>query len=289
MLITVFTPTYNRAELLPELYKSLCQQTFSDFEWLIVDDGSEDDTEKVVRGIVEKAKIPIRYIRQENRGKHTAINLGAKKAFGDLFFIVDSDDSLPNNSLEIISNFYYQISNDVSFGGVCGYMSHHNGKVIGQGNEDEILDTSSIELRYKYNIVGDMAEVFRTEIIRKFPFPEIEGEKFCPEVLIWNRISKEYRLRVFREVIYYRDYLQGGLTSKMTEIRMKSPIASMMCYAEMNVLDIPFKDKLKAAVNYWRFWFCSKAGDKPKIGKSWRWIKFFGWLMYKRDLSQCKK
>ena len=264
MQITVFTPTYNRASLLPALYQSLCQQTFSDFEWLIVDDGSEDDTEKVIGAFVEEHKIPIRYIRQENKGKHAVINLGADEAQGELFFIVDSDDSLPRNSLEIIDRFYSQIANDVSFGGVCGYMSHHDGTVIGRGNEDEILDANSVDLRYK-------------------------GEKFCPEVLIWNRISKEYRLRVFKQVIYYRDYLQGGLTSKMTEIRMKSPIASMMCYAEMNALDIPFKDKLKAAVNYWRFWFCSKAGDKPKIGKSWRWIKFFGWLMYKRDLSQCKK
>ncbi|ETD21583.1 MULTISPECIES: glycosyltransferase family 2 protein [Prevotellaceae] len=287
MLITVFTPTYNRAELLSALYRSLCRQTFSDFEWLIVDDGSEDNTQKVVETFIEEHKISVRYIRQENKGKHVAINLGANNAHGELFFIVDSDDSLPDNSLEIINSFYSQVRADASFGGVCGYMSHHDGTVIGHGNEEDVLDANSSELRYKYRIVGDMAEIFRTEVIRKFPFPMIKGEKFCPEALIWNRISKEYRLRIFKKVIYYRDYLQGGLTSKMTQIRMKSPVASMMCYAEMNALNIPVKDKVRAAVNYWRFWFCSRVADKPEIGKAWRWAKPLGWMMHRRDLMRC--
>ncbi|WP_273176734.1 glycosyltransferase family 2 protein [Hoylesella pleuritidis] len=289
MLITVFTPTYNRTSLLSRLFTSLQQQDFMDFEWVIVDDGSTDDTHDLIMKFVGENVIPIKYVSRRNGGKHRAINDGVKYAQGELFFIVDSDDILPPDALERIAKVYGQIKDDKSFGGVAGIDAYPDGRIVGSGLPMQFVDCNSIDIRSKYHITGDLSEVFRTEVMREFPFPEIEGERFCPEVLVWNRIAQKYRLRYFNKVIYTAEYQVGGLTSKIVEIRMKSPIASMMCYAEMNALDIPFKDKLKAAVNYWRFWFCSKAGDKPKIGKSWRWIKFFGWLMYKRDLSQCKK
>ena len=109
MLITVFTPTYNRAHLLQMLYDSLCKQTFNDFEWLIVDDGSKDDTESVVNTFIAEDRLDIRYIKQSNGGKHRAINRGVAEANGDLFFIVDSDDYLSNNGLELIEYYYEQI------------------------------------------------------------------------------------------------------------------------------------------------------------------------------------
>ena len=230
MLITVFTPTYNRAHLLPRVYESLCKQTFRDFEWVIVDDGSVDDTKSLSLTLPrrEGTFFPIRYFRQENGGKHRAINRGVKAAQGELFLILDSDDTLPKRSLEIINHYYQQVKDDASFGGVCGYMAHHDGTVIGHGCDVPVLDTNSIDLRYKYHVVGDMLEVFRTDVLREIPFPDIEGEKFVPEALVWNRIACMYKLRVFHEVVYYRDYLDGGLTDKIVRIRMTSPIASMM-------------------------------------------------------------
>ena len=261
-MITVFTPTYNRAKLLPRLYESLCEQTYRGFEWLIVDDGSKDDTCEVVESFMNRNdnengnnNFPIRYIYQENGGKHRAINHGVREAKGELLLILDSDDSLPDNSLELITKVYSQIKDDESFGGVCGYMAHHDGTIIGKGNKENILDTNSVDLRYRFNVKGDMCEVFKTSVLKEIPFPEIDGEKFCPEALVWNRIAKKYRLRVFRNVIYFRDYLDGGLTDKIVKIRMNSPIASMMCYQEINVLDIPLLQRMKAAINYWRFWF----------------------------------
>ena len=298
-MITVFTPTYNRAHLLPRLYESLCRQTFTDFEWVIVDDGSSDGTSQLFHpndNVNDNEgsslnpifnSIKVRYFYQENGGKHRAINRGVKEAQGELFLILDSDDSLPPDSLERIAYYYEQIRDDKSFGGVCGYMAHHDGTIIGHGNDAEILDTNSIDLRNKYHVQGDMCEVFRTSVLREIPFPEIPGEKFVPEALVWNRIAQKYKLRVFHHVVYYRDYLDGGLTDKIVRIRMKSPVASMMTYAEMTTFDIPFMQKVKAAINYWRFW-CPTISlptreEAPRLRWWWYWTWPLGRMMHLRD------
>ena len=288
MLITVFTPAYNRAHLLPKLYESLVRQAFDGFEWVVVDDGSEDNTQDVISELTARneTRFPVRYFRQQNGGKHRAINRGVREAQGELFLILDSDDTLPDNSLETIAYYYNQIREDNTFGGVCGYMAHHDGTVIGRGNDDKVLDTDSISLRYKYNVEGDMCEVFRTSVLKEFPFPEIDGERFCPEALVWNRIAQKYKLRVFHEVIYYRDYLEGGLTDKIVRIRMKSPTASMMTYAELNRCEIPFMQKTKAAINYWRFRFCASSGVKPDMSWRYFWTLPLGLLLHINDLRK---
>lgn len=302
-MITVFTPAYNRAHLLPRLFESLCKQTYKDFEWVIVDDGSVDDTKSLTLSLSnrEGTWFPVRYFYQENGGKHRAINRGVKEAQGELFLILDSDDTLPERSLEWINHYYQQIKDDASFGGVCGYMAHHDGTIIGRGNDDKVLDANSIEMRYKYGIQGDMLEVFRTEVLREIPFPEIPGEKFVSEALVWNRIACKYRLRVFHEVVYYRDYLDGGLTDKIIKIRMTSPIASMMTYAELNGYEIPFVSKVKAAINYWRFRLCKhnmkgtqisqipQINDNyPKLKWWWNWTMPIGWAMHVKDVNNKK-
>lgn len=294
-LITVFTPTYNRANLLPQLFESLKLQTFLDFEWVIVDDGSTDDTEEIIKQqfITDNAIFPIRYIKKENHGKHTAINLGVKKAQGHLFMIVDSDDILIDDSLKIIAEQYQSIISDETCGGVCGYMAHSNGEIIGRGCEIPCFYANSIDMRYKYQIKGDMMEVFRTSVLMEFPFPEIDNERFCPEQLVWFRIAQKYKLKIFHKVIYIRDYLDDGLTSNIVKIRMNSPIASCMTYSEMLRYDIPFMQKIKAAINYYRFTFCKKKNlSNTKIeSPSLLWLLFMplGALMHLRDIYMIKR
>ena len=289
-MITVLTPTYNRASLLINLYQSLIKQDFGDFEWVIVDDGSVDATTDIVDQFIQERQIVITYIKQANGGKHRALNRGVKEAKGELVLIVDSDDSLPSKSLSIIYSHYLDIKDNSSIGGVCGLMAHHDGTIIGERKICSSMNLSSIEMRYKYGFVGDVCEVFKTEILREFPFPEIENEKFCPEALVWNRIATKYKLHYFNEVIYYRDYLDGGLTSKIVRIRMNSPIASMICYAEMLELNIPFKDKMKAAVNYWRFRLCySGSRSYPNLPGLWNAIAPLGWLMHLNDIRVNKR
>ena len=289
-MITVLTPTYNRASLLINLYQSLIKQDFGDFEWVIVDDGSVDATTDIVGQFIQERQIVITYIKQANGGKHRALNRGVKEAKGELVLIVDSDDSLPINSLSIIYSHYLDIKDNSSIGGVCGLMAHHDGTIIGERKICSSMNLSSIEMRYKYGFVGDVCEVFKTDVLREFPFPEIENEKFCPEALVWNRIATKYKLHYFNEVIYYRDYLDDGLTSKIVRIRMNSPIASMMCYAELNQLDIPFKDKIKAAVNYWRFRLCySGSKSYPSLPGLWNAVAPLGWLMHLNDIRVNKR
>lgn len=287
MLVTVFTPTYNRAHLLPRLYESLYKQTFKDFEWVIVDDGSVDGTHDVVKGFSNvdyNGEFPIRYFYQENGGKHRAINRGVKEAQGELFFIADSDDWLPENALSTVIATYDKVKYDKTIAGIVGLDCYDNGSIIGSGLPMDAIDCDAIEIRQKYRVTGDMKEVFRTSVLREFPFPEIANERFCPEQLIWFRIAQKYKMRYLNIPIYIAEYQELGITSGITKVRMKSPIASMMTYAELNSYDISFLSKIKAAINYWRFRFCFQGkGSIPHLVWYWNCLMPLGWLMHIND------
>lgn len=296
-MITVFTPTYNRAHLLTRLYESLCQQTYKDFEWIIVDDGSTDQTQSLIKNLELRIKIDascdnsdfkglggIRYIRQSNGGKHRAINRGVQEALGELFFIVDSDDLLPEDALQTVVEHWAAVRDDVCIGGVCGLDMTPNGTVIGSGLAKGEQISNSLDIRLKYHVTGDLKEVFRTSVLREFPFPEYESEKFCPEALVWNRIAQQYNLLYFNQPIYIAEYQEGGLTDCIVRVRMQSPMASTTCYQEMVSYDIPLKEKIKAAINYWRFAACLPNGAKaPRLAWYWRWCQPAGLLMHLRD------
>ena len=290
-LISILTPTYNRGKLLLPLYESLKNLTFEDFEWLIVDDGSEDDTEQYalswIAHNIQNAEFPIRYIKKSNGGKHTAINRGVREASGELILILDSDDTLPEDSLATIAQYYEQCKGYKDCAGVCGLMAHHDGQLIGTGFPKDPMYESALQFRYaeKGNVTGDLLEVYKTSVMREFPFPEIENEKFCPESLVWNRIANKYKLFCFNKVIYYRDYLEGGLTSKIVRIRMNSPIASTLTYAEMLDYNISLKWKIRSAINYWRFRYCikNKALKAPAVKWYWKAFQIIGLIMHLKD------
>lgn len=269
-MITIFTPTYNRAYSLPSLYASLCAQTNKDFEWLIVDDGSTDATEELVKRfkalqLLESSSFEIRYFKQENRGKHCAINYGVAEAAGELFFIVDSDDKLTNDATEWIQNCFDGIREDEKFAGISGIRITPDGNRIGGSMKYEVLDTDAVSLRFRDGIDGDMAEIYRLDILRKFPFPVFGNERFCPEALVWNRIAKEYKLRYLNHGIYVCEYLPDGLTAKIVKIRHESPMASMSYYAELFHCKIPCMQKIKAAINFWRFAKCGLFSQVAKM------------------------
>lgn len=289
MLITIFTPTYNRANLLTRVYGSLLTQSHCDFEWLIVDDGSIDNTREVVEEIYSKNEAPfaIRYIYKKNGGKHTAVNVGVQEAKGELLFILDSDDYLPSDALKIVAEEYAKVKGDTSIGGVAGLDRFADGRIVGNGLPCDSIDCNAMDIRYKHHVIGDMKEVFRTEVLKEFPFPEIEGERFCPEQLVWFRIAQKYTLHYFNKPIYIAEYQEGGITSGITRARMKSPIASMMCYEELYGYDVPLKQKVKAAINYWRFAFCAKKRD-VKIKGLGNILAPIGYLMHLNDKRKVK-
>ena len=289
MLLTIITPIFNRAKYLFRLYKSLSEQEYKYFEWLIIDDGSTENIDSFFEELQKKKRnsFPIYYYRKENGGKHTAINRGVREASGELILILDSDDTLPADSLATIAQYYEQCKGYKDCAGVCGLMAHHDEQLIGSGFPKDPMYESALQFRYaeKGNVTGDLLEVYKTSVMREFRFPEIENEKFCPESLVWNRIANKYKLFCFNKVIYYRDYLEGGLTSKIVRIRMNSPIASTMNYAEMLDYNISLKWKIRSAINYWRFKYCikNKALKAPDVKWYWRLFQIIGLLMHLKD------
>ena len=291
--ITILTPTYNRASLLPRLFDSLLRQTNKDFEWIVVDDGSTDDTREVVANLKEKCggAFPMGYVYKANGGKHMAINIGAERARGELLFIADSDDLLTDDALETVANSWLDISDDKSFAGIAGLdITMDTREVIGSGLPQEHIDCNAIDIRYRHHVTGDMKEVFRTEVLREFPFPEFAGERFCPEQLVWFRMARRYRLRYINKPIYIADYQPDGITAGITRARMRNPSASMLTYAELTECPVPFLVKVKAAINFWRFWHCRTATSVvPRVALRWHWLRPLGWMMHVRDGNALRK
>lgn len=290
MEITVFTPAYNRAYIIGKLYESLLSQTDRNFEWLIVDDGSTDGTEALCKSFIAEQKIPVYYIKTENGGKHRAINRGVKAARGDFFFIVDSDDYLPGNAIERVRFYTEQIKDDCAFAGVCGLRVYTDGRKVGGEADYQVLDTDAISIREKYHVKGDLAEIYKTEVMRQYPFPEFENEKFVSEELVWNRIARKYKLRYFYEGIYVCDYLADGLTKSIRRHFRNSPKGTMNLYHEQFISDRRWKTKIIAAINYWRYTINYKGKRKGKFAPVWWSYLFYlpGVLFYGLDIYKEK-
>lgn len=290
MTITVFTPAYNRSELLPVLYQSLCEQTFRDFEWLIVDDGSSDNTEDVVRTFIEEHKIDIAYFKKQNGGKHTAVNFGAQRARGELFFIVDSDDKLPKDSLALVNENYQPIKENPEFAGVCGLKAYFNGDLLPGVVDYEVLDCKGLDYYYrrKSDAKDINAIVVRTQILVQHLFPEFEGEKFCAESAIWNPICNDYYFRFFNRAIYKCEFLQDGLSANSLKARMKYPLSAMHIYSELCKFNVPYTVKIRSACNYWRFFYCNSSPYYPRISVMYFPFFIFGFIMHLKDLKLSK-
>ena len=211
-MITIMTPTYNRAYILKEAYNSLKRQSSFEFEWIVVDDGSTDETEEIVRRWVEEEKnFSIVYEKQKNGGKHRAVNKGVSLAKYDYFLILDSDDRLTKNAVTLIHTWIAEITDLNGFAGVAGLRGNIN-TVIEETHQKKYIDATNLE-RQKFNIFVEQAEVYKTEILRKYPFPEFDGENFIRESAVWDRIAKDgWKLRWHNEIVYLWDYIEDGLT-----------------------------------------------------------------------------
>ena len=222
LLFTVLTPTYNRAHLLHRPYKSLLKQTFKGFEWLIVDDGSTDNTETVVYEWMQSSEtwFSIRYIKQEHRHKKVAVNRGVKEARGELLIILDSDDELFPESLERLSFHWFNIPENKRdmFAGVGGLCIDEKGNIVGKPLPHRYIDASPQEIQYRYKIRQEMVGFVRIDIMRNHLFPEdIQG--LVPESVVWDAIGRHYKWRFVNEV--FRIYRSGSdqitHTSKLTK------------------------------------------------------------------------
>jgi len=254
-VFTVFTPTYNRAPLLPRVYESLKQQTFQDFEWLVVDDGSTDHTRQVVEGFKADARFPIRYIAQPNGGKHTAVNRGAREAAGRLVGILDSDDWYLPQSLERFWHHWQTIPTAAQpgFVGVTGLCSYPSGELIGSRFPRDEFDSDAIDLRYRHKVEGEKSGVVRADVLGQFPYPEDVGS-YISESFVWNRIAKKYKTRFVNEILTVKEFQEDGITHNGRLLQVRNGKASLLNCRELLALGnrLPIKVRVRAYSNYVR-------------------------------------
>lgn len=213
---TVFTPTFNRSHTLHRVFDSLVAQTCHDFEWIVIDDGSTDDTQLLVKAWQQQADFPIHYYYQINSGKHIAYNLAVKLAHGELFLVIDSDDGFVANSLESMLYWWQDIPSNQrdSFTGIVTLCQDEYGKLCGVPFAKNPLDTNALDLRYKHKIRAETWGFHRTDVLKQFPFPEDTHVRFIPENIVWDAIAHKYQIRCINEPlrIFYQD-----LTNRLTK------------------------------------------------------------------------
>lgn len=234
--ISVLTATYNRSEMLTELYDSLVKQTNQNFEWIVVDDGSTDDTVSAMTSIIDKHKeeFRIKFQSQPNGGKHRALNLAMKFALGEVVFIVDSDDVLSADAINSVISNWDEYYDDDRVAIVSFLRISREGRLLGQFGDD-IKVGSLLDLKYHKNLKGDFAETIRASLLKEIPFPEIPNEKFMSEGWLFKKIALLGKLVVnVPDSIYICDYLEGGLTKSGLVGRLNSP-EGMLLNSNLNL------------------------------------------------------
>lgn len=218
--LTIFTPAFNRAHLLPRLYESLCNQTCQDFDWLVVDDGSSDGTKALVAGWISENKIPITYIYQENQGMHGAHNMAYRNINATLNTCIDSDDYMPLNGVALILSKWETIDQK-KYAGIIGLDALESGAILGS---KFLTEYTTLEDFYLSGGTGDKKLVYRTDVITKYPeYPIFEGERYVGLGTKYLFVDKDYEMATLNEVLVIVDYQPTGSSNTMFYQYMKYP------------------------------------------------------------------
>lgn len=282
--LSIVTPAYNRAALLQNCYESLCCQTDYDFEWLIVDDGSTDDTETVVKGF-RTDKFPIRYIKKPNGGKHTALNAAHPYINGQYVLMLDSDDTLTPDAVEMVKAEWEKWEENRAVG-IVTFLK--GSSVTDQKCVVSDWDTPVDIMRCRRICIhsSDCCEVIRTELFKKYPFPVFPGERFLAEGALWGRVSYDCKCVYVNRVIYLCEYLDGGLTKSGRAMRIRNPLGGMyhanVYMAKKNFL----KNRIKNGLLYTCYGFFAgkplREMARDCQAKALMWLCLpFGWMLYR--------
>jgi len=277
-MLSIITPTYNRSQTLTAVYESLKKQTNKQFEWIIIDDGSTDNTEIVADAFTvdQNNGFFILYHKKTNGGKHTALNEAYKYIQGEIVLILDSDDYLTNDAVETIINDWDNYKSNLNLCGLSYLKSNTSGKLVGDKFPDDIYIASYVECRINKNIKGDKAEVFRTNLLLENPFPVFEGENFMGESVIWTKLGFLYETVHINKVIYICEYLEGGLTQSGRALRIKCPKGGML-YCKVHIdKRIKFKVRLRMIMLYLVYAYYAR---KPYI-EAVNEVKKYGYLFF---------
>lgn len=282
-VLTIITPVYNRSNLIMKLYESLKNQVNNNFVWVVVDDGSTDDIEKVMNRIVNERSVEIQFYRKDNGGKHTALNLAFSKLETELTVIVDSDDWLIPDATDIVERTWTSRS-DKDVAGCVFLRGHEDGTCIGHSElKDGTYDM--VDAMFSHNISGDKAEVFRSDILQEYRFPVFSNEKFIGEDYIWRQIYLKHRMMYCNKIIYICEYLEGGLTKQGRRLRISCPLGGMENSKVSFDRHFPLRERMKRAwlfVCYGEFAglgyheIIEKSGAKELVSCNY----FFGVMLY---------
>lgn len=299
-LFTVFTPTFNRAHTLHRVFESLQAQTCRDFEWLVIDDGSTDDTPALMARYQAEAGFPIRYLREPHRGAHHVHNLALREARGLLSIKLDSDDGCVPEALERLKHHWENIpaAKREFFSGVTGLCRDQNGLLVGSRFPSDPLDCSAAELEYRHKVRGEKWGFLRLDVLRQFPYPEDVPGNFIPESYIWCQVSKQYVTRHINEElrIYWTDApsLVHGPSNPRTNAEGHRLMFKMVLDLESGWFFTAPLRLLRAAVQYSRFAFLSGAGVAAQfralksLGGRLLWLAAMpvGALLWRRDRAR---
>lgn len=221
--VCVFTPTYNRAYIISKIYESLEAQTLQDFIWLVVDDGSTDGTEKLFSNYLNNPPFPIIYKRIPNGGKQRAHDYAVSICDNELFFCLDSDDHLTDDAIETVVKAWNDCKSDPNVGGILALRGTDEHTVIGTPMPKGIEFSTQHDLFEKHGYKGDSALIYRTDVLREFPFDVEKGEKFIPETYVYFRIDQKYKCRLVNKIIQIGDYLPDGYTNAFPQNVIDNP------------------------------------------------------------------
>ncbi|AQX08204.1 glycosyltransferase family A protein [Elizabethkingia ursingii] len=293
MTFTVFTASFNRAHTIIRTYNSLVNQSFKDFEWLIVDDGSTDNTDQTVSGFIKKNEIDITYIKKNNGGKHTAWNIGLDNAKGDFFIILDADDFFLEDTLFIFHKYYKKIVNNDSIAGITGLCIDTDDNIVGNKYPFNELIGKPLEINSKYNIYGDKCGGYKTKLVRHIKFPIFEDEKFITEGILINRISKYFNNLFINEILCGVEYQEQGLSSNSLKLRVQNIKGTLLYYTEAyKDYSFGFQSKYKNLINLLRFKLHDKSSrlfENDKIPFLEKISIFpFAYILYLKDRWKLK-
>lgn len=245
-MITVLTPTYNRSHTLLRLFESLCNQEYKRFEWMVIDDGSNDNTQAFLADFKKLAPFAIKVIKQPNSGKNFAVNVGVIGAIGDWIFIVDSDDALTPDAIATIEEKLADVNSE-RLVGLCFRKAHFSGELIGRSIGQDVQKLTPTEAGSL--IEGDLAYVFKRDSMLRNPFPVIHGEKFVPELYIWNKISDEGDIYFYlSKYIYLCEYLVDGLSRNFSTNLKNNPRGFLLYYMSQISREKEIKNKMKRLI-----------------------------------------
>ncbi len=223
--LTIFTPTYNRAYCLHQLYESLVGQTNKDFLWLVIDDGSSDNTYDLVQSWIAQNKIEIQYIKQENQGMHGGHNTAYKNIKTELNTCIDSDDYMPHDAVEKIIKTWDGRDKAIDTCGIIGLDAYKDGKIVGTAIPDGINYSGLPDLYFKQKVTGDKKVVLRTDVVKKYPeYPIFKGEKFVPLGVLYTLISNDYKFICSNDVYCIVEYLPDGSSRNIYHQYKRNPM-----------------------------------------------------------------